>query len=368
MLTVKKTIILQNERGLLFKRGRYVRLLNAGVYRTFSKDIIDKHNIAYEIKPNYCSLNLLLNDPEFKKDVTEITIGDEQLGLHFIDGNFVSLVNPGHHAYWNANGEHSFIVTDFSNPLIAPDIPSFIFKKIPASTFIKFEVAEYQKGLLFLANRFDKILDAGTYYFWKNTVDVTVKIIDTRLIQMAISGQEILTQDKIALRINFICNYRVTDYVKIITEIDDYQEQIHVAVQLALRDYIGQYRLDEILDNKDKISEYVFEKLRAKESEFYIKVFDVGVKDIIIPGEIRDIMNTVLIAEKKAQANVIARREEVASTRSLLNTARLMEENQTLYKLKELEYLERICEHVGSINVTGSQDVLSQLAGILKSK
>lgn len=85
----------------------------------------------------------------------------------------------------------------------------------------------------------------------------------------------------------------------------------------------------------------------------------------ILPGEIRDIMNTVLIAEKQAQANVIMRREEVASTRSLLNTARLMDENQTLFKLKEMEYLERICDRVGSISLSGGRGVLEQLAGIL---
>ena len=93
-----------------------------------------------------------------------------------------------------------------------------------------------------------------------------------------------------------------------------------------------------------------------------------AVRDIILPGEIRDIMNTVLIAEKKAQANVIARREEVASTRSLLNTAKLMEENKTLYKLKELEYLERIFENVSTITVNGSGDILSQLASVLGKK
>ena len=82
-------------------------------------------------------------------------------------------------------------------------------------------------------------------------------------------------------------------------------------------------------------------------------------------GEIRDIMNTVLIAEKRAQANVITRREEVASTRSLLNTAKLMEENPTLYRLKELEHIERICENVGNINLNGNGDVLSQLMGLM---
>ena len=69
---------------------------------------------------------------------------------------------------------------------------------------------------------------------------------------------------------------------------------------------------------------------------------------------------------KRAQANVITRREEVASTRSLLNTAKLMDENHTLYKLKELEYLERICDHIGNIQITGSGDILSQLAAAIK--
>ena len=91
-----------------------------------------------------------------------------------------------------------------------------------------------------------------------------------------------------------------------------------------------------------------------------------SVDHIILPGEIREIMNTVLVAETRAQANVITRREEVASTRSLLNTAKLMDENQTLYKLKELEYVERICENVGNINLNGNTDVLSQLTGILR--
>ena len=99
-----------------------------------------------------------------------------------------------------------------------------------------------------------------------------------------------------------------------------------------------------------------------------MEIKDAGVKDIILPGEIREIMNTVLVAEKRAQANVISRREEVASTRSLLNTAKLMEENQTLYKLKELEYVERICENIGSITLAGSGDLLSQLVGVLGAK
>ena len=188
-----------------------------------------------------------------------------------------------------------------------------------------------------------------------------------RLTQMDITGQEILTQDKVSLRINFVCSYRVTDCVKILTEIDDFSEQLHVAAQLALRTYVGKYKLDEILENKEQMSRYVLEALKAKEASLFIEIADAGVKDIILPGEIREIMNTVLVAEKRAQANVITRREEVASTRSLLNTAKLMDENQTLYRLKELEHIERICENVGNINLNGG-DILSQLAGFVQKR
>lgn len=79
-------------------------------------------------------------------------------------------------------------------------------------------------------------------------------------------------------------------------------------------------------------------------------------------------MNSVLVAEKTAQANVISRREEVASTRSLLNTAKLMDENKTLYKLKELEYLERICDRVGEISVNGNSGLVEQLGQLIGNR
>ena len=85
-------------------------------------------------------------------------------------------------------------------------------------------------------------------------------------------------------------------------------------------------------------------------------------------GQFQSAQWSAKVAEKRAQANVITRREEVASTRSLLNTAKLMEENQTLYKLKEMEYIERICGNVGSINLNGGGDILAQLSGLLRGK
>ena len=125
---------------------------------------------------------------------------------------------------------------------------------------------------------------------------------------------------------------------------------------------MGRFRLDELLVKKDEIGRSVCEQLKAEQDDYCVEILNAGIKDIILPGEIRDIMNTVLVAEKKAQANVIMRREEVASTRSLLNTAKLMDENKTLLKLKEMEYLEKICDKVGNISVSGGKGILEQLS------
>ncbi len=363
---MKKIIINENQRGFLFQNGKYIKLLAPGKYYTYGNRKIEVAMLDQPILPDRCALDTLLQDPAVSQAVSVVEVPDQTLALHFVNGKFSSILQQGKYAFWSVTDQHRFTMVDISTPEVSADVPRYIFSKIPTACYTKVEVAEYQKARLYFDQKLVRILDAGTYYFWKTGVKVEAGFVDTRLTQMNIIGQEILTQDKVSVRINFVCHYRVTDYVKILTEIDDFAEQLHIAAQLALREYVGKYKLDDILENKAQMSEFIFEKLKAKEAEWFVEITDAGVKDIILPGEIREIMNTVLIAEKRAQANVITRREEVASTRSLLNTAKLMDENQTLYKLKELEYIERICENVGNINLNGNADVLTQLAGILK--
>ena len=362
---MKTMIIHENQKGFLFQNGKYIKMLNAGKYYLFGSREIEVSGLEHPIVCSKCALETLLADKAVADRAAVVEVGDEELALHYVNGKFASVLQHGKYAFWSVVDQHEFKMVDISVPTVDKSVPAYIFSKIPQFYYTKIEVAEYQKARLYFNQKLACILDAGTYYFWKNSVKVDVHYVDTRLTQMDITGQEILTADKVSLRINFVCNYRVTDYVKILTEIDDFAEQMHVAAQLALREYVGKYKLDEILENKDQMSEFVFAKLKAKEKDLFVEITDAGVKDIILPGEIREIMNTVLVAEKRAQANVITRREEVASTRSLLNTAKLMDENQTLYKLKELEYVERICENVGNISLNGNGNILTQLTSIL---
>ncbi len=360
-------VIYENERGLLFKDGKFIDVLYSGKHNFFRNCysvIVVKVDEEFKIKD--FDIEPLLKNEKLHKDLSIIEVPDESITLHYINGNFKECLTKGKFAFWNVYQKHTFVTVSIKDAEVSEEVPKYIFNEIPTNLYKKVLVQDYEKARLYYDGKFVKLLDEGTYYFWNNGTQISADYVDTRLLQMNMQGQEMLTLDKVGLRINFVCNYKITDYIKIHSEIEDVTNQIYVSLQLALREYIGKYRLDEILENKDKISEYMYAKLKEKEESFFVEVYDIGIKDIILPGEIRDIMNTVLIAEKKAQANVITRREEVASTRSLLNTAKLMDENKTLYKLKELEYLEKICEKVGNINVSNSNDLLSELTRIMK--
>jgi regulator of protease activity HflC (stomatin/prohibitin superfamily) len=113
-----------------------------------------------------------------------------------------------------------------------------------------------------------------------------------------------------------------------------------------------------VLAEKTEIDETVSAEVRRELEQYGVRVGAIALKDIILPGDIRDILNQVVTAEKQAQANLIRRREETAATRSLLNTARLMEDNPLLLRLKELELLEKIADKVEKITVVGGLNSL----------
>lgn len=341
-----KTIINENQRGLLFKNGHFIKMLKPGRYSSRFHKTIETLLINEPVSSSFATLDTLLKNNDIQQSVTTIHVCDEELALHYVNGQFQDILSSGQYAFWNIYDQHTFQTIHIHNCEVSEDIPKYIFQKIPNHYFIKIEVMDYEKARLFFDNQFVKLLDSGTYYYWNNQTKIDYEIVDTRLNQMNIIGQEILTQDKVSLRMTFVCHYKIIDFVKLFNEINDFEEQMRVIIQLMMRECVGQYKLDDLLENKDMISRNIFDKLKEKTKKYYVEVTEAGIKDIILPGEMRNIMNTVLIAQKKAQANVITRREEVASTRSLLNTAKLMEENKTLYKLKELEYLERICENV----------------------
>ncbi|SHO49164.1 slipin family protein [Anaerocolumna xylanovorans] len=362
-----KVIINENERGFLFRNGMFQRMLVPGRHDVTSLfgETCFKTTVSRMINIKDIDINVLLRDINFVNSVAMIEVPDLHFALHYEDGRAVEALNPGTYYFWKIFHEHSFQLIDISKPAV--NLPKEMMSIVPSRLYSQMTVAEGETGLLYFDGKFQGELSPGSHCFWNSAVKVSCQIVDMRTQQLDVNSQEILTADKVTLRLNFVCTYKITDAVNINNLLKDYKTQIYVTTQLVLREYVGRLKFDELLEQKDSLAGFVLEKLREKQDSLFIEFTDAGLKDIILPGEIRDIMNTVLIAEKNAQANVISRREEVASTRSLLNTAKLMEENTTLYKLKELEYLEKICDKVGSISI-GNGNLLGQLSDILYAK
>lgn len=356
--------ITENEMGLRYRNCTFAGVLGAGRHLESCKNV-EVLKLDEEIKTAKGNLNLILKDKRMDNLTEVCEVYDGQVALHFVDGRIEGVLRSGRHAFWKAWGKHEFTVCDMSETEIDSEIAAKYADKFDSDLYVVKNVPAECQGVLMYDGKYVRVLEPGSYFFWANGVNVEVVSLDTRLLQMNVLGQEIMTSDKVSLRTTLVLTYRVLDVVSVVTKLGNYKEQLHVAAQMAVREYVGKYKLDEILEMKEEMSAVVGAKLKETAASLHLELVNFGVKDLILPGEVRDIMNTVLVAEKRAQANLIARREEVASTRSLMNTAKMLEENPTLYKLKELEYMQQICEKIGNITLSSSEDVISQLSKIM---
>ena len=365
---MKKIRINKGTVGLVFRKGEYQRILEAGSYWLKLKEEAQVYDMSKPFSPSV-ELNLLLEDKKLSSLVEVVEVQDNEIALQFINGNYKNVLTPGRYAFWKGLTQNRFLKADLSKIEITEDIPAQLLHKPEVLAHIRVYVVEsYEKGVLMVDGKAEKILDKGVYYFWKNPVPIAVVKADLRQLQLEVSGQDILTKDKAALRVNFFLRYKVVDIDKALFENKDFEKQLYVIVQLAIREYVGMNTLDELLERKDAVAGAVISEISGKVADLGVELLDCGIKDIILPGDVKDIMNQVLIAEKKAQANIITRREETASTRSLLNTAKLMEENAMLFKLKEMEYIEKITDKVNTISLSGGGLVLDQLKNLFSTK
>jgi len=350
--------------GLVFENKKLIAVWNEGNYWVWG----NKEVIIYEMKQSFVptvELNLLLQNEDLASMLEVVEVFDNEIVLYFVNGIFKEVLTTGRYAFWKGYTQNEFTKVDLSKIYITENIPVNLLENVKLRLFVrKFIVASNDKALLFVNGTFVKELTSGTYYFWNNVITIEVKTVDIRQQQLEISGQELLTKDKAGLRINFYVRYQVINISKALVDNKDFEKQLYVLMQLALRAFVGSLTLDELLSKKDTIASAILEEVASKISDLGLTVSDAGIRDVILPGDMKEIMNQVLVAEKKAQANSIMRREETAATRSLLNTAKLMEENEMLWKLKEMEYVEKIADKIGEITISGGGNIIGQLKEI----
>ncbi len=215
-------------------------------------------------------------------------------------------------------------------------------------------------ALLFVDGKAAELLAPGLHAFWRFNRELRAELVDLRIQPLEIAGQEILTRDKVALRINLTAGVRFADVLAAFAQQAKPLDFAYRELQFGLRAAVGARTLDELLDDKGAIDRAVAEHVAPRARAAGLELASVGVRDIILPGEMKTILARVVEAEKAAQANVIRRREETAATRSLLNTAKVMEDSPVALRLKELEALEKVTEKIDRISVFGG------LEGVLK--
>lgn len=353
--------ITEGKIGLVFRFGNYQRVLKAGLHVLAPFDEVRVYDMTQPFNTSV-ELDLLLKDGELAELLTVVEVADNHIVLKYRNGNFQEVLKPGRYAFFKGLVNYTFVEVDLAQAEIPATVDRDLLMKPALLPYIRaYSVDPFEKGVLLVDGEAQRMLDPGVYFFAKNSIVIQVLKADMRQLQLEVNGQEILTKDKAALRVNFTLQYRITDIRKALLENKEYEKQLYVLVQLALREFIGTRLLDEVLADKDAVTAYVKESVSAKAEVLGAAISAGGIKDVILPGDMKEIMNQVLIAQKKAEANTIMRREETASTRSLLNTAKLMEDNAMLYKLKEMEYVEKIAEKVGAITISGNAKVLDQL-------
>ena len=350
--------------GLVFKNGDYQRVITQGKHWLKFNESVIKYNMLLPFNTPV-ALDILLRDETLSSKLTVIEIKDNELVLVYENNLFKNVLTSGCYAYWNGLLAYKFVTADLNKIEITEDISKSLYGKSELSKYIRvFEVAAYEKAIMIVDDEVTKTLERGTYHFWRNQQTIKIAKADLRQLQLEVAGQELLTKDKAAVRINFYAQYKVVDVETALMHNKDYEKQLYIVLQLALRVFVGSYTLDELLDEKENIAKAVLEQVKSQVAKLGVNVLHTGIRDVILPGDMKDIMNQVLVAHKKAQANVIMRREETASTRSLLNTAKLMEDNTMLFKLKEMEYVEKIADKIGEITVAGNGNVIEQLKDI----
>jgi regulator of protease activity HflC (stomatin/prohibitin superfamily) len=361
---MKKIKVNEYQVALVFKNGAYQRVLLTGKYWFWKNENVFLYDVT---KPfvTPVELNILLKDQDLADILHVVEVKDNEIVLQYENGLLKQVLTAGRYTFWKSVIRYDFVRADISKIEITEniDVATLLSKQVAA--YVRtVSVDNFEQAVLFINGQYDKVLESGVYYWWKNNIAVHVAKVDMRQQQLEVNGQEILTKDKAALRINAWAQYKVSDIKKAVLMNKEYDKQLYVAFQLALREYVAGYSFDELLEKKESIVPFVLQSVKEKAVALGVEVNGFGIRDIILPGDVKEIMNQVLIAEKKAQANTIMRREETASTRSLLNTAKLMEENAMLWKLKEMEYVEKIADKISSISVGGNGMLIEQLKQI----
>lgn len=371
---LKKFQISESEIGLLYVQNNFVRPLEPGEYAfwSFDKEVAVQTLSRIVPNPNFPLEDVLIEKhPDFVENYCEmVQLSSDRAAIVRDRGKVIAILPPcSRKLFWQGVEVETIDIS--SDAKLPSRLVAELVSGLPETVALSYkslhicEVPAQHVGLLYINREFHAQLPAGIHAWWIFGRSWQTEIFDLRQQTLEVSGQDILSKDKVPLRLNLTAGFRIVDPLRAKNGLSDITNYLYKELQFALRGAVGERTLDSLLEDKGAIDRSIDELIRAKTADYGIEIDSVGVKDIILPGEIKTILSKVVEAEKAAQANVVRRREETAATRSMLNTAKVMEDNPVALRLKELEVLERIAEKIDKIQVNGSLDsILTELIRI----
>ena len=365
---VRRIKIKPHERGLLFREGEPMAVLRPGVHWYLDPLLKLRLQIVSPRDPwlVHKDLELIVKSGILGNEAVVLDLRDHERALVWIDKRFAGIVEKGLHVLWTTDREVRVEVLD-ARPmqLVHADLP-VITRSDRAGVLLEvMNVEPGHAGLWFRDGAYQATLEPGTYAFWKGVGKLKLYDVDLRELVLEISGQDIMTADKVTLRLNALVTYRITDALRSVTEVDGAGQALYRAVQLALREAVGAKELDTLLVSKDTLTRELAEMIGPRAAELGITVVTAGIRDIILPGDMKDLMNRVTEAKKAAEASLITRREETAAMRMQANTAKILESSPTLMKLKELEVLEKVANKANLTVVLGDEGLSNRVVKLL---
>jgi len=298
MLFFKTIDIADNERALLFDRDRLQKVLGPGRHRLatlgrrLTIETFDITSVLFE----HPKLKFLVRQyRELLKGFIDVfELNDKQVGVIYCDLKISDVLPPGSlMVTWKGAEDVRVDVVDITQDYeIKGELVGLLGRGVKigssrqaVSAINYVEVPDEHVGLLQVNGRLEGVLHTGAHAFWKYNRSIAVKLLDLRVQTMDVSGQEILTKDRVSLRINLSASYNIVDPEAAAMKLKDYANFLYLELQLRLREAVGTKILDELLEDKDALNLVIGNGVSEKAAEFGIKLRSVGVKDIILPGD-----------------------------------------------------------------------------------
>ena len=199
------------------------------------------------------------------------------------------------------------------------------------------QINEYERGIKFSYGKFHSIMTPG----WKIVLPIieSYKKIDVRTKAVDVPEQDTITKDNISVRVNAVIYYKIFDASKALLEVENFYYAVSQLAQTTMRNAIGSVTLDELLIERDKLSESICKIIDEATDPWGIKVENVELKDVVLPEEMKRVMAKAAEAEREKMAVITKAAGEVEASNNLAKAAKTMAETPGAMHLRTLSTL-----------------------------